>query len=268
MSLAVPEQEVVALPDRWELEFRATLPVEKWNAQLSLATGMAAAQLMLGAGIGILRTLPPAQEQSLARLRRTAGALGISWPAGMVYPDFVRSLDAAVPAQAAMLNSCATLFRGAGYEVFTSGAPRQPTHAAIGAPYAHTTAPLRRLVDRFSGEICVSICAGSEVPAWVLEALPQLPGIMTESSRRAHKYERGVVDLVEAMVLAPELGRTFVGTVLEVDPKSNRGVVQLVAPAVQAPIVGSRLVLGAQVEATLVAADLLTGAVKFQLLAN
>lgn len=266
VSLAVPEQQVVALPDRWELDFRATLPVEKWNAQLSLATGMAAAQLMLNAGIGILRTLPPAQQQALTRLRRTAGALGISWPSDMTYPEFVRSLDAAIPAQAAMLNACTTLFRGASYEVFTGAPPQQPEHTAIGAPYAHTTAPLRRLVDRYSGEICVAICAGTEIPAWVLEALPRLPGIMTESSRRAHKYERGVVDLVEAMVLAPELGRSFRGTVLDVEPKSNRGVVQLVEPAVQAPISGSQLVLGAQVEATLVAADLLSGEVKFQLL--
>ena len=80
VSLSVPEQEVVAPDDRWELAYRAPLPVEDWNAQLSLATGMAAAALMLEAGVGILRTLPPARDGSLAKLRRTASALGIKWP--------------------------------------------------------------------------------------------------------------------------------------------------------------------------------------------
>ena len=47
-----------------------------------------------------------------------------------------------------MLNACTMLFRGAGYAPFTDGnAPAQAIHAAIAAPYAHVTAPLRRLVD-------------------------------------------------------------------------------------------------------------------------
>ena len=44
----------------WHVVFRAPLPVEDWNAQISLLTGMAAAGMMLEAGVGILRTLPPA----------------------------------------------------------------------------------------------------------------------------------------------------------------------------------------------------------------
>ncbi len=114
VSLSVPEQEIVATDQRWELAYRAPLPVEDWNAQLSLATGMAAAALMLKAGVGILRTLPPARDGSIAKLRRTASALGISWPHAMGYPEFVRSLSASVPAHAAMLNACTMLFRGAG----------------------------------------------------------------------------------------------------------------------------------------------------------
>ncbi len=266
VSLSVPEQEVVPTDSRWDLAFRAPLPVEDWNAELSLATGMGAAALMLEAGVGILRTLPPARDGSIARLRRTAAALGIEWLPSSGYPAFVRSLDASVPAQAAMLNACTTLFRGAGYQAFRGTLPEQPLHAAIAAPYAHTTAPLRRLVDRYSGEICVAICAGRAVPEWVAAALPELPGEMQDSSRRAKKYERGVVDLVEAMVLAPHLGRTFVGTVLEVDPEDDLGILQLLEPAVEARIRGAELVLGERVSATLVAADLLAGKVEFRIL--
>ncbi len=268
VSLSVPEQEIVATDSRWELAYRAPLPVEDWNAQLSLATGMAAAALMLKAGVGILRTLPPARDGSIAKLRRTASALGITWPHAMAYPEFVRSLSAAVPAHAAMLNACTMLFRGAGYQAFNGRAPEQPMHAAIAAPYAHTTAPLRRLVDRYAGESCVAICAGKPVPDWVAEALPDLPAVMDEADRRAKKYERGTIDLVEAMVLAPHLGQTFTGTVLEVDTEDDYGVLQLPDPAVEAKVKGGDLVLGQQIPATLVAADLLAGKVEFRVFAS
>lgn len=266
VSLSVPEQEVVPTDSRWELQFRAPLPVEDWNAQLSLATGMGAAALMLKAGVGILRTLPPAKDGALGKLRRTAAALGIPWPQSKGYPDFVRGLDASVPAQAAMLNACTMLFRGAGYQAFRGTLPEQPLHAAIAAPYAHTTAPLRRLVDRYSGEICVAICAGKDVPDWVAGTMADLPAVMDDSDRRAKKYERGVVDLVEAMVLAPQLGRTFTGTVLEVDPDDDLGVLQIADPAVEAKVKGTDLILGEQVSATLVSADLLSGKVEFRIL--
>ena len=266
VSLSVPEQEVVATDSHWELAYRATLPVEDWNAQLSLATGMAAAGLMLKAGVGILRTLPPAKDGSVAKLRRTASALGIAWPHAMGYPEFVRSLSASVPAHAAMLNACTLLFRGAGYQAFDGTAPEQPFHAAIAAPYAHTTAPLRRLVDRYSGETCVAIGAGRPGPDWVAAALPQLPAVMDEADRRAKKYERGTIDLVEAMVLAPRLGQTFTGTVLEVDTEDDYGVLQLADPAVEGRVKGADLVLGEQIPATLVAADLVAGRVEFRVL--
>ena len=94
MSLPLPEQELVETGEGdWELEFRRLTPVEDWNAQISLLTGMAAASLMVYARVGILRTLPPADPRDVQRLHRTARALGIEWPAEQLYPDFIRSLD-------------------------------------------------------------------------------------------------------------------------------------------------------------------------------
>lgn len=266
VSLSVPEQEIVANGADWSLAYRATLPIEDWNAQLSLATGMAAAKLMLDAGVGILRTLPPAKDGAVERLRRIAKALRLEWPRSLAYPDFVRSLDASVPAQAAMLNSCTTLFRGAAYTAFTTAPAEVPVHAAIAAPYAHVTAPLRRLVDRFGGEVCVAISAGAPVPEWAAGGLAQLPDLMAESGRRANKFERGTVNLVEALVLSPHLGQDYTGTLIEVEPDDDDGVLQLSAPAVEARIKGSGLVLGSEVSATLVAADLLDGDVEFRVL--
>lgn len=265
ISLGVPEQEVRVDNDTWTLHYRVNLPCESWNAQLSLLTGMVAADLMLAGGVGILRTLPPAEDHAINRLRRTAQALHISWPQKQSYPDFVRSLNAEVAKDAAMLNACTTLFRGAGYDSFTDGAPTGAIHAAIAAPYAHCTAPLRRLVDRYASEICLALSAGQPVPDWALAALESLPTEMEESSRRASKYERGIVDLVEAMVLAPRIGRQFAGVLIDVESDRNEGRLQLTEPAVEAKVKGRKLQLGAEVTATLVAADLVSGKVEFRI---
>ena len=113
VSLQIPDQEVHKTPEGWTLRYRANLPVEGWNAQISLLTGMAAAHLMLYGQIGILRTLPPADHLALRRLHSTAKALRVPWPAELDYPEFVRSLDPTRPDHAAVLNACASLFRGA-----------------------------------------------------------------------------------------------------------------------------------------------------------
>ncbi|HVE62618.1 MAG TPA: RNB domain-containing ribonuclease [Mycobacteriales bacterium] len=80
VHLPTPEQEAVATPEGWCLELRTSLPVENWNAQISLLTGLCAAQLMLDAGVGLLRTLPPPDDHAVASLRRSAKALDVAWP--------------------------------------------------------------------------------------------------------------------------------------------------------------------------------------------
>ncbi len=131
VSLPLPEQEIVLEGEHWRLGFRAMLPVEEWNAQISLLTGSAAASLMVYARVGLLRTLPPADPRDVKRLHRTAHALGIPWPAEMLYPEFIRSLDPEQPKHAAMLVACTRLLRGSGYVGFDGELPAQPQHAAI-----------------------------------------------------------------------------------------------------------------------------------------
>ncbi len=263
VSLPIPEQEIRAEGPRWELTYRSALPVEGWNAQISLLTGIAAAELMLDGGVGILRILPAAEPRAIGKLRQTAKALRIGWPAEMGYPDFVRTLDSRVPAHAAMLNACTLLFRGAGYLAFAGRSPREAVHAALATGYAHTTAPLRRLVDRYVLEICVCVAAGMPVPEWVTVELPTLPEVMKVSDARAKKYERGIVNLLEALILSPQVGERFMGTVIDVDEQGDEGTIQLQEPAVEAPVKG-RLVLGSEVGAVLEVADLAQGRVEFR----
>jgi exoribonuclease R len=262
VHLPMPEQEVVDGPDgRPTLAFRAQLPVERWNAEISLMTGMAAAGLMLEAGVGLLRTLPPPDPAEVASVRRSALALGLPWPAGRPYAEVISALDPDVPGAAALLTYAGRLLRGSGYTAFDGAPPEQPLHSAVAAPYAHCTAPLRRLADRHAGEICLALVAGRQPPAWAREALPALPAAMAGATRRAQELERAVVDLAEAVVLAPRLHETFDAVVVE--SGDTRGVVQLREPAVRARCEGADLPLGQRVQVRLVEVDLATRRVIF-----
>ena len=255
VSLAVPEVEVLAGEQGGQLRYQAPLPVQRWNAQLSLLTGMAAAHLMLYGQVGVLRTVPPAAPAVLRRLRLVGKALRIGWPAELDYPEFVRALDATIPTHAAMLTACTVLFRGAGYQSFDGDVPMAAEHAALASDYAHVTAPLRRLVDRYAGEVCVALCAGTAVPRWAREVLPELPTQLTAAEKAAERYERAVLDWVEAYVLAGRVGEVFTGTLIEVDPERRCGVVMLSDPAVEVTVKGRALSLGHDVRVRLRAAD-------------
>jgi len=267
VSLPLPEQEIDIDGERWSLQFRRMLPVEEWNAQVSLLTGMAAASLMVYGRVGVLRTLPPPDGRDVQRLHRTAKALDIDWPAEQLYPDFIRSLDPAQPHHAAMVLASTRLLRGAGYVGFDGEVPAQPEHSALASEYAHVTAPIRRLVDRYAGEVCVALCAGEEVQDWVLERLPDLPATMQESSRKASAYENAILDLVEATVLHPHVGSRFRGVVVAVDEKEpTKGDVVVAESAVEGRLTSSRpLPLGTEVEVTLAEADPERRTVRFEL---
>jgi len=281
VSLQTPDEEVVPGDEctPWRLELRRPLPLEDWNAQISLLTGMAAARLMLDAGVGVLRTMPPPDDERIDRLRRSARTLGLAWADEMPYAEFLRSLTPADGAAgeapdgaagsdpqdsgavASILTQAASLFRGAGYKVFATAPDPVPVHAAMGGPYAHVTAPLRRLVDRYGLAVCVAVCAGAPVPDWVHAGLAALPEQMATADSRAHGVERAVVDTVEALLLAGREGEIFDAVV--VDAKDARGTLQLRQPPVRARCEGSGLVLGQPVRARLSVADVATRSVRF-----
>lgn len=269
VNLPIPDQEVITTGGEWNLEFRAPLPVEGWNAQISLLTGMAAAHLMMYGEIGILRTLPDSQDEVRRRLENTAKALGIAWPVATSYADFIHGLDPSVPAHAAMLAGCTVLFRGAGYTSFSGGVPERPEHSAMKSEYAHVTAPLRRLVDRWAGEICVALCADQEVPQWVRESMDDLPKIMEECDRKANAYERSIVSMVEAGLVADRLGEEFEGVITDVDARDpSRGIVALSALAIEGRVSGTAaLPLGQPVLVKLVEADIAKRVVGFRFIA-
>lgn len=260
-SLPMPEQEIVASSGGYRLRHRPPRAAEDWNAQVSLMTGMAAADLMLAGGVGILRTLPIPDRVVVARFHRQARALGASWPAEMLYGEFIRSLDVTDPRHLALIHESTALFRGAGYTPFDGAVPERVQHAAVASAYAHVTAPLRRLVDRFALVVCHALCQGDDVPEWVREALPQLPAAMSRSDQLAGDLERACLDAVEAALLAGREGEEFTAVVVDVR-EAGGGLVQLSDPAVLARCEGM-LTLGQQVGVRLVEADVRARTVAF-----
>ena len=290
VSLESPEQEIEptgelgpdGTPTGYRLVFRAALPVEQWNAQVSLLTGICAARIMVAAGVGILRTMPPAGAKDYARLRRVARALHVDWPESMGYPELVRTLDPALPAHAAFIDQALSLFRGAGYLAFGVGGVPVPVdddeadtseavHAAIASRYAHVTAPLRRLVDRYGEEVCVAACAGAPVPEWVRAALPGLPEIMTTTGQRSRAVGRGAVAALEALVLRGHEGEDFEGVITSAkeakDGAPQRGEVMVTEPAVVGTVTAQagELPVGERVRVRLQAVDVAEGRIDFVL---
>ena len=275
------ESAEVPGPSGYRLAYRVPVPAEQYNAQISLLTGMCAARIMVECGVGILRTLPPARPEDYARLRRVAAALSIDWPAAQPYSELVRGLDHAVPAHAAFMDQAMSLFRGSGYLAFGAGGVGVPAddeasdaeeavHSAIAARYAHVTAPLRRLVDRYGEEVCIAACAQAPVPEWVLQALPDLPDVMEQTGKRARAIGRGALTALEALVLRGHEGEVFDGVITS--ERDGRGELVLTEPAVVTEVrgesgqSGDRLPIGERVRVRLLSADPAAG-IRFQLLA-
>ncbi|NYE95050.1 exoribonuclease R [Psychromicrobium silvestre] len=283
-SLNTPQQEVEHDDGGYRLVFRPALALEDWNAQISLLTGMAAAQIMLEGKIGLLRTMPAPDPAALETFRQRASALGKPWPRGLAYGEFLRSLDVADPHQLALMHAATALFRGAGYTPFDGELPAQTTQAAVAAPYAHTTAPLRRLVDRFVLTICAALSAGEEVPSWAREALPLLPELMTASDQLTGQIERAALDTVEAALLSSHLGTEFDAVVVagprpakteklehpgSTPTAEQRCTIQIKEPAVSAPCTfHGELLVGSTIRVKLTQADIQSRTVLFEMVAG
>lgn len=262
-SLPMPDQEVEQDEGGFRLSLRPLVPAEDWNAQISLLAGMVAAEVMLHAQVGVLRTMPEPSDRTLGQLRRIATALGVEWPAEQTHGDLLRSLDGTDPKHLALIHESTVLFRGAGYTAFDGVVPELVEQAAIAAPYAHVTAPLRRLVDRFGLALCAAVSAGEEIPGWVREALPGLPELMATSDQRAGGVDRATTDAVEAATLTDRVDQIFDAVVIDVPEGDGDLEIQVVDPPVVARATGSAG-LGETVTVRLTAVNLTKGRASFE----
>lgn len=256
-----PEQQVERNGDgSFHLHFRPLLPSETANAALSLACNLAVADLLLQHQTGLFRVMAGPDPAAEARLRQTAKAFGLAWPDAAPLAQFEKLLDPAEPSHAAFMLAVRRAGRGASYAPFTPGNP--PWHAAIAAPYAHATAPLRRLADRYVIEAALALANGRPVPAAVSAAFPLLPAAMQRGDARAGQIDRAVVDLAETAILADRTGELFDAVVTDLGEQGAR--IQLCDLPVVARTVAREVVPGDRVRVRLESADPATRRLAFQ----
>jgi exoribonuclease R len=216
-----PEQEVAGLGDgRLQLRFRPRLESEDRNAALSLATNLAVADALQAHATGLFRVMPEPDERAVKRLRRTARAFGLAWPDMASLAQFERRLDPADPRQAAFMLAIRRAGAPAGYVPYQPGVT--PWHAAMAATYAHATAPLRRLADRYVVQTALAIANSQPVPDTAAQAFPKLPEVMARAAALGGQIERAVVDLAEAVMLRGREGEVFDAVVTDIDERGAR----------------------------------------------
>lgn len=216
-----PEQEVEALGEgRFALSFRPQLVSERRNAALSLAANLAIAAALQQAGTGLFRVMAGPSAKAMARLRSTAAGLGLAWPEGMDLKTLERSLDQRNPSHAAFMLAVRRAGTGAGYAPWIPGVT--PWHEAIAATYAHATAPLRRLADRYVIRATLAVANGQSVEPQVEDAFRHLPGVMAKAEALSGQIERAVIDLAETVMLHGREGETFKACVTDSDGDSAR----------------------------------------------
>jgi exoribonuclease R len=216
-----PEQEVSASGNgHFTLSFRPRLVSESRNAALSLATNIAVADALYAHKTGLFRVMAAPDEHAVQRLRMTAKALGLHWPDKATLPQFERTLDKGNAKVAAFMLAIRRAGKGASYEPYKPGIT--PWHSAVGATYAHTTAPLRRLADRYVVRAALALANGQNIPIAVTDAFAKLPEVMARADHLGGQIERSVIDLAEAIMLSGSEGTIYTAVVTDNDERGSR----------------------------------------------
>ncbi len=215
-----PEQVVVRDDDGFRVAFAPRLASENANAALSLATNLAVAEALRAANTGLFRVMDEPDARAIGRLRHSARAMGVPWAGDVTLAAFERTLDPADPRHAAIMLAIRRAGGGARYVPFEADVV--PWHSAMAATYAHATAPLRRLADRYVCLAALAVANGRPVPDEVAGAFTELPAVMEAADTTGSRLDRGVLDLVESVVLRDRVGQTFVAVVTDVDDRGAR----------------------------------------------
>ncbi|MBT2186430.1 RNB domain-containing ribonuclease [Sphingobium nicotianae] len=217
----VPQQEVVRGADGYfHLRFRPRAIAEDRNAMLSLSTNIAIGQVLLAHHTGLFRTMDAPDERVVKRLRNTARAYGLSWPAQASLAQFQRTLDPNKPREAAFGAAVHRAGNGARYDSYQAGVI--PWHVAVAATYAHATAPLRRLADRYVVDATLAIANGRPVPDETAAAFARLSKIMARADALGGRIDRAAIDLAEVALLQGREGETFPAIITDIDERGAR----------------------------------------------
>jgi exoribonuclease R len=241
-----PEQEIhqdADAPDGLTLKFAPHLPSENYNAALSLATNLAVGRYLLEANSGLFRVMDDPNEHEIKSLRAQAKVLGIRWESRETLQAVISRLTMTEQRDLAFSMAIRKAGGGARYmlwpfetqteeqKIRNTQQQKQPWHAAIAATYAHATAPMRRLADRYLLDLLVAHFAGDQsAVAELQKTLALLPSVMEKAERIAAKIDRECLEAIESSLLKPLIGQLRTATVIDV---SHDGLqIQIDEPAV------------------------------------
>ncbi len=241
-----PEQQIhpdSSTPDGLTIVFAPHLASEKYNAALSLATNLAVGHYFFEANIGLFRVMDDPNEHELKMLRSQAKALCIRWSADETLQNIVSRLSSTDQRDLAFAMAIRKTTGGARYMAWpfvlqdqitqTRNAQQKnrPWHSAIADTYAHATAPMRRLADRYVLDLLVAHFSNDQKQIDELQqTLIRLPSIMEQAERTAAKVDRESLEAIESSLLKPLIGQLLTATIIDI---SHDGLqVQIEKPAV------------------------------------
>jgi len=198
-------------------------------------------------------------DGAIRRLRYTAHAFGLSWPGDEPLTQYQKTLSPTDPRQAAFMLAIRRAGHGAGYVPYQPG--KTPWHAAMAATYAHATAPLRRLADRYVVRAALAVANDQSVPDVVAQAFDKLPPVMAHAEAIDGQIQRAIVDVAEALLLEGSEGANFPAIVTDIDERGAR--IQLRDLPVVARVVAHDVAPGDSITVKLTAVDLVRRSISF-----
>lgn len=225
-----PQQEVIASPESpggVQLVLRAREYSETVNSSLSLAVNLAIGNLFKQKKIGLFRVMDEPSSRALQQLRRASHALGIRWKEAESLRDLQRRLDPNNMVHQRFLLDVRRAGGRASYAAFSES--RTPWHSAVAASYAHATAPMRRLADRYVLDLAFLAANDYPIPSALSQKISELPAAMAAGESRAANVDRAVIDLLEAVSLQHRIGEVLEAEVVD----AETGVVQTFDAAIR-----------------------------------
>ena len=201
-----PEQEVDAAGGGgYDLAFRPMLKPSSATPRCRSATNLAVADALQAHHTGLFRVMAAPDAGAVGGCATPRPRSGSTGPSASL-DQFERTLDPDRPEQAAFMLAIRRAGRGASYVPYRDGVV--PWHAAMAATYAHATAPLRRLADRYVVMATLAIANGA-AGARRRDATRSrsCPPVMARADALAGRIDRAVIDLAEAVLLDGQEGR-------------------------------------------------------------
>ena len=187
-------------------------------------------------GTGLFRVMPDVPTSGACdgcATRRTA--FGLDWPADMSLADFERSLPRDDPRAAAFLLAVRRA-GGGGVATSRTATGATPWHAAMAATYAHATAPLRRLADRYVSRRRSPSPTATPCPTHVERGVrASCPTVMARAEQRGQP-RRAAVHRPRRGGAARRVGRARCSTPSSSTRTTAARVIQLAEPAVLARV--------------------------------